>query len=100
MFQGASEKLKNQDPIRVTNHKDPVSEETRAVLKNTKVWRMENEFYNFARKIFEQVTLNFISYNNYKLRNMQILSKTAKLRVKATSTRKFTAHRAKLLNRL
>ena len=41
MFQGASEKLKNQDPIRVTNHKDPVSEETRSVLKNTKVWRME-----------------------------------------------------------
>ena len=62
MFQGASQKLKNQDPIRVTNHKDPVSDETRAVLNNTKVWRMEYEFYNFARKIFEQVTLNFIFY--------------------------------------
>ena len=30
IFKGASEKLKNQDHIRVTNHKDPVSEETKA----------------------------------------------------------------------
>ena len=29
IFKGASEKLKNQDHIRVTNHKDPVSEETK-----------------------------------------------------------------------
>ena len=53
-IQGGSAVYKSQDPIRVTNHKDPISEETKKILSNTKVWRMEYDFYNFAKKIFDQ----------------------------------------------
>lgn len=53
-IKGGSAVYKSQDPIRVTNHKDPISEETKKILSNTKVWRMEYDFYNFAKKIFDQ----------------------------------------------
>ena len=53
-LQGAYEIYKNQEPIRVTNHKDPISDEAREILSNTKVWRMEFEFYEFAKKIFNE----------------------------------------------
>lgn len=58
IFKGGSAVYKSQDPIRVTNHKDPISEETKKILSNTKVWRMEYDFYNFAKKIFDQEYTN------------------------------------------
>ena len=38
--------------IRRTKHKDYPSEATVAKLKETKVWKMENEFYQFAHSHF------------------------------------------------
>jgi len=50
VFKGAYEKIQSQSPIRKTLHKDPISNSTRARLSNTKVWRMEYDFYRFAEK--------------------------------------------------
>ena len=58
VFRGASDLFKTQERIRVTNHKDPISAATRGKLSNTKVWRMEFEFYNFVKKIFDQEYTN------------------------------------------
>ena len=67
-IQGGSAVYKNQEPIRVTNHKDPISEETKKILSNTKVWRMEYDFYNFAKKIFDQEShFNIFTLLNYFL---------------------------------
>lgn len=41
--------------IRKTKHKDYPSESTVARLKETKVWKMENEFYQFAHSHFNML---------------------------------------------
>eukprot|EP00096_Caligus_rogercresseyi_P015377 TRINITY_DN7823_c0_g1_i1.p1 TRINITY_DN7823_c0_g1~~TRINITY_DN7823_c0_g1_i1.p1 ORF type:complete len:323 (+),score=66.03 TRINITY_DN7823_c0_g1_i1:74-1042(+) len=50
-FKGASSLYEASDSkkyVRKTRHKDPVSDSTLETLKNTKIWRMENEFYEFV----------------------------------------------------
>ena len=56
-FAGATTFLEKsgKSHIKHTRHKDPVSEETVQKMKNTKIWKLENEFYNFAVKQFNQV---------------------------------------------
>ena len=49
----------------MTNHKDPVSEEAKKTLANTKVWRYEYDFYNFAKKIFNQERADRTSSHTY-----------------------------------
>ncbi len=39
--------------IRKTKHKDSPSDETLNILKSTKIWKMEQEFYEFARSHYE-----------------------------------------------
>ena len=38
--------------VRKTKQKTPVSKETIEYYKKSKIWRLENEFYQFARGIF------------------------------------------------
>ena len=52
MLQGSYEKFQKQEPIRKTIHKDEITEETKAKLSNTRIWRMEFDFYNFVVKNF------------------------------------------------
>jgi len=52
-FRGASdlftkEGVKGNNHIRRTKHKDDVSETTMSVFRNTKIWRAEQDFYDFA----------------------------------------------------
>ena len=56
-FSGATQYLQDtgKDHIKHTKHKDPVSEETMRKMKKTKIWKMENEFYNFALKQFNAI---------------------------------------------
>lgn len=42
----------NNKHIRKTIHKDPVSQQTINVLKETRVWKAEMEFYEFAKAHF------------------------------------------------
>jgi len=56
-FRGAAEVYKKEgqqgkNHIRKTKHKDTVSEATLAVLRKTKVWRAEQDFYDFALSQF------------------------------------------------
>ena len=44
-----------QNHIRRTKHKDTVSEATMSVLKNTKIWRAEQDFYDFALAQFNAI---------------------------------------------
>jgi len=56
-FSGAKQFLEDsgKSHIKHTRHKDPVSEETVSKMKKTKVWQLENDFYNFALKKFNSV---------------------------------------------
>jgi len=55
IFEGSYEKFQKQDPIRKTIHKDEITEETKAKLSNTRIWRMEFDFYNFIVKNFNLI---------------------------------------------
>ena len=77
-FSGATKFLQDSGKahIKHTRHKDPLSEETINKMKNTRVWKLENEFYNFAVKQFnavkttvlEQKQLKTAFYNYEKVR--------------------------------
>ena len=77
-FKGAKEFLEQsgKSHIKRTRHKDEVSEETNQKMKKTKIWKLENEFYNFALKNFhsvkqvvlEQKRLGIHFYNYEKVR--------------------------------
>jgi len=59
-FRGAAslykqEGSKGNNHIRRTKHKDTVSEATMSVLKNTKIWRAEQDFYDFALAQFNAI---------------------------------------------
>ena len=56
-FSGAKQFLDDsgKSHIKHTRHKDPLSEETVRKMKKTKVWKLENDFYNFALKKFHSV---------------------------------------------
>ena len=58
-FSGAKTFLSDsgKSHIKHTRHKDPLSEETINKMKRTKVWKMENDFYNFALKKFHAVKI-------------------------------------------
>jgi len=54
-FKGAGvlfRSAENNKHIRKTIHKDPVSQQTINVLKETRVWKAEMEFYEFAKAHF------------------------------------------------
>ena len=53
-FKGAGSLFRsadNNNHIRKTIHKDPVSQATINTLKETRVWKAEMEFYEFARYV-------------------------------------------------
>jgi len=54
IFKGATKKYLKDGGIHVrkTKQKNPVSKETIEYYKKSKIWRLENEFYQFARGIF------------------------------------------------
>ena len=56
-FQGGTEFLtqSGKSHIKKTRHKDELNEETVRKMKASKVWRLENEFYNFAVKQFQSI---------------------------------------------
>lgn len=66
IFAGAHKKIMTQKPIRQTLHKDEVSNSTRAKLSNTKVWRMEYDFYKFVDKNFDLVYKRSIENHQLK----------------------------------
>jgi len=56
-FKGAGEFLKSsgKEHIKHTRHKEGVHQETVAKMRKTRVWKLENDFYNFAAKHFQSV---------------------------------------------
>merc|ERR1711915_637075 len=56
-FKGATAFLADsgQSHIKRTRHKDLISEETIQKMKASKIWRMEDNFYNFAVKNFQHI---------------------------------------------
>jgi len=56
-FTGATDffQISGNSHIKRTRHKDEVSEHSIQKLKSSKIWRMENEFYNFALRQFNWV---------------------------------------------
>lgn len=56
-FSGAVDFLaqSGQAHIKHTRHKDPLSQETIAKMKSNKIWKMENDFYNFALRTFHSI---------------------------------------------
>lgn len=66
LFTGAFEKITTQQPIRKTLHKDLVTNVTRAKLANTKVWRMEYDFYRFVDKNFDLLYKRSIEKNELR----------------------------------
>jgi len=77
-FTGATKFLQDSGKahIKHTRHKDPLSEKTIDKMKKTRVWKLENDFYNFALKQFnsvktstlEQKSLKTAFYNYEKVR--------------------------------
>lgn len=67
-FSGAMQFLdqSGKSHIKRTRHKDEVSEKTRHRMKNTKIWKMENEFYNFALKNFHAVKTTTLEQKKQK----------------------------------
>nr|XP_009858624.1 heparan sulfate 2-O-sulfotransferase 1-like isoform X1 [Ciona intestinalis] len=57
IFNGIINKFRtgSKSHIRNTIHKEPPSEATLAAMKNTKTYRMEREFYDFAVRQFEHI---------------------------------------------
>lgn len=55
VFKGSVARFGEQQRIRQTIHKDQVTDETKAKLSNTRIWRMEFDFYNFIVKNFNLV---------------------------------------------
>jgi len=53
-FTGAKEflQISGKAHIKHTRHKEPLSETTITKMKKTKIWKIENEFFNFAQKHF------------------------------------------------
>ena len=105
IFKGASEKLKNQDHIRVTNHKDPVSDETKASFINLP----DNCTYDCIYKTIPRPpwktqkcgvwNMNFtISPRKFSIKNTQTPSKTDKWKAVDTSMKKSMDHMEKLSN--
>ena len=61
-FSGAGSLFRSSDKwshIRRTKHKDPVSDETLQKLKSTRIWKMENDFYEFAAMQFNLIKSSF-----------------------------------------
>jgi len=63
MFAGSREMFSKDGGvwIRKTKVKKPVEKSTLEHFKKSKVWQMENEFYNFVRKRFEYVYKSYAS---------------------------------------
>ena len=67
-FTGASRFLQDSGKahIKHTRHKDPLQEKTVAKMKKTKVWKLENDFYNFALKQFNAVKASTLEQKQLK----------------------------------
>lgn len=55
-FDGAGAMYRSSDAsshIRRTKHKDPISQTTLDIVKETKIWKLEMEFYDFAKSHFQ-----------------------------------------------
>lgn len=73
-FKGAGELFRSSyetSHIRKTIHKDQVSAETHDAFKNTRIWKAEMEFYEFAKSHFE-VVKNEILGNEGEINTKQI----------------------------
>jgi len=67
-FSGATQFLSQsgKSHIKRTRHKDSISDATIHKLTNTKIWKLENEFYNFAIKNFHAVRNTIIEKKKLK----------------------------------
>jgi len=67
-FKGAKDFLdeSGKSHIKRTRHKDEVSEQTSRRMKNTKIWKLENEFYNFALRNFHAVKTTTLEQKRLK----------------------------------
>ena len=67
-FTGATEffHLSGKSHIKRTKHKDEISEKTKQKLKSSKIWRMENDFYNFALRQFNWVKKSVMEQKSQK----------------------------------
>ncbi|CAB4061064.1 HS2ST1 [Lepeophtheirus salmonis] len=57
-LEGAGTMYRSSGPkkyVRKTRHKDAVSEATIEALRNTKIWRIENEFYEFVASHYRAI---------------------------------------------
>lgn len=60
----------NRSHLRRTNQKFEPSDETVRVIQESKIWKLENELYEFARDQFNFVKKHNLIYN--KLRNYNV----------------------------
>ena len=68
-FKGAVNLFKSADNnshIRKTIHKDPVKQETIDALKDSRVWKAEMEFYEFAKSQFMSIKADFETHGAQK----------------------------------
>jgi len=67
-FSGAKQFLmqSGKSHIKRTRHKDEVSEKTSQKMKKTRIWKLENEFYNFAHKNFHAVKQTVLEQKRLK----------------------------------
>ena len=68
-FSGAGKMFRSSDKlshIRKTKHTDPVSDETIRKLESTRVWKMENDFYEFAAAQFNEIKASFEGFQSGK----------------------------------
>ena len=76
-FSGAGKMFRSSDKlshIRKTKHKDPVSDETIRKLESTRVWKMENDFYEFAAAQFNEIKASFEGFQSGKTNFFKISS--------------------------
>jgi len=56
-FKGADDflKISGKEHIKNTRHKEGVHQDTVIKMRKTKIWKLENDFYNFAVKHFQAI---------------------------------------------
>ncbi|CAN9500815.1 unnamed protein product [Ophioblennius macclurei] len=68
-FKGATELFRtgNRSHLRKTNEKEPLTEESTAKLQQSDIWKLENEFYQFALEHFHFVRAHAVGEKDGEL---------------------------------